>query len=98
VGRGSQSLINYILVNRKINPQVRDTTDNTGSDIYSDHYLEVSTVSLLEKRKRKNRNYKNKNHVVSYRTTASDVFTKKDYNNISIYSLPLMMMMMNEKI
>jgi endonuclease/exonuclease/phosphatase family metal-dependent hydrolase len=46
--RGSRSLIDYILVNKKLNPEVRDIVVCRGCDIYSDHYLVVSTISLLE--------------------------------------------------
>jgi hypothetical protein len=45
--RGLRSVIDYIIVNRNLSSQVRDTRDYTGSGIYFDHYLVITAISIL---------------------------------------------------
>jgi endonuclease/exonuclease/phosphatase family metal-dependent hydrolase len=49
--RGSKSLIDYVIVNRKLASQVRDTTVFRGSNVNSDHYLVISKIAMMEKEK-----------------------------------------------
>jgi hypothetical protein len=45
--RGLRSVIDYIIVNRNLSSQVKDTRVYRGSDIYSDHYLVITKISIL---------------------------------------------------
>ena len=50
--RGSKSIIDYIIVNEKLVTLVEYTHVYGGLDIYSDHYLVLSKIHLLERWKK----------------------------------------------
>jgi hypothetical protein len=47
--RGYRSIIDYILVNDKLRPQVKEAHVYRGNDISSDHYLLISKIALWAK-------------------------------------------------
>lgn len=47
VARGMRSIIDYILVNQKLVPEVQDTRVYRGPNINSDHYMLLSRINLL---------------------------------------------------
>lgn len=51
--RGLRSIIDYVMVNKKLASQVRDTRVYRGSDINSDHYLLKSDIEILARWKKK---------------------------------------------
>lgn len=53
--RGSRSIIDYIIVNRKLEGQVRDTRVYRGQDIRSDHFLVVALIDTYTKWKKRNK-------------------------------------------
>ncbi|XP_039280839.1 uncharacterized protein LOC111056792 [Nilaparvata lugens] len=60
--RGYRSLIDYVIVNKKMSSQVQDTRVYRGSDISSDHYLVASKIQMWTKwRKRKKLTQKEEN-------------------------------------
>jgi hypothetical protein len=56
--RGSESLIDYVIVKRKLASQVRDTTVFRGSNVNSDHYVVISKIAMLARWKRKKNTYR----------------------------------------
>lgn len=50
--RGYRSIIDYVIVNKKLSSLVQDVRVHRGSDIHSDHYLVVAKVVLLAKWKK----------------------------------------------
>lgn len=50
--RGLYSILDYVLANKKVPPQVKDTAVYKGGDIYLDHFLVISTAVLHAKWKK----------------------------------------------
>lgn len=50
--RGYRSVIDYVIVNKKMSSQIQDTRVYRGSDISSDHYLVASKIHLWTKWKK----------------------------------------------
>ena len=50
--RGYRSIIDYVMINKKVAGSVRDTRVYRGADICSDHFLVVATVDLYTKWKK----------------------------------------------
>ncbi|XP_054708323.1 uncharacterized protein LOC129218133 [Uloborus diversus] len=50
--RGTRSLIDYVIVNKKLSSQIMDTRVLRGYDIYSDHFLVISKIKLMTRWKR----------------------------------------------
>jgi hypothetical protein len=53
--RGTKSLIDYVIVNKRLKHLVRDTTVYQGSDLYTDHYLLVSKICIINRWRKFNR-------------------------------------------
>ena len=49
VERGTRSIIDYILINRKLSPYVEDTRVYRGCDISSDHFLVLTKITIPKK-------------------------------------------------
>lgn len=60
--RGSRSVIDYVIGNKRICKQIEDTTVKRGCDINSDHFLVVSRITLLSRWVRGKNNKKSKNN------------------------------------
>jgi len=54
--RGSKSIIDYIIVNRRLKNLVQDIKILRGSDIGSDHFLVTSQINLLSRWKQQSNN------------------------------------------
>lgn len=50
--RGSRSIIDYVIANRKIASQIIDTTVYRGNDVNSDHFLVMSKIQIMARWKR----------------------------------------------
>jgi hypothetical protein len=47
--RGTQTIMDYILTNKKLSPLTQDTRVHRGSDVASDHFLQISNLILLRR-------------------------------------------------
>jgi endonuclease/exonuclease/phosphatase family metal-dependent hydrolase len=47
--RGTQTIMDYILTNRKLSPLTQDTRVHRGGDVASDHFLPISNLILLRR-------------------------------------------------
>ena len=56
--RGSKTIIDYIIVNRKLKNLVQDIKTFRSSDIGSDHFLVTSRINLLSRWKQQSNNRK----------------------------------------
>jgi hypothetical protein len=62
--RGSKTIIDYVIVNRRLKNLVQDIKVFRGSDIGSDHFLVTSRINLLSRWKQKTNNSKLANEYV----------------------------------
>lgn len=69
--RGSRSIIDYVIANKKMSSQIRDTHVFRGNDISSDHFLVTSKVEIWARWKKQkcstklqNQNFKFKVHLL----------------------------------
>lgn len=50
--RDEKSIIDYVIINKKFQKEVKDTRVKRGAEIYSDHYLVISKVALQMSKER----------------------------------------------
>ena len=49
--RGEKSIIDYVIINREFRGEIKDTKVRRGAELYSDHFLVLSKVKIVERKR-----------------------------------------------
>jgi hypothetical protein len=87
--RVTKSLIDYVIVNKRLKHLVRDTTVYRGSDIYADHCLLVSKICIINRWRKFNRKKEidSKNEVYKVYLLQDDSFRRLYQGRLMNYTL-----------
>jgi hypothetical protein len=80
--RGSKSLIDYVIVNRKLASHVRDTTVFRRSNVNSDHALVISKIDGKGKNIQRAAILKKYIKYTCYKIKVFNICTKQEWHNI----------------